>query len=104
MSVYTLNRICHQVMHDRNFRAAMQDDPVRAIRGMDLTDTERRLLIEGEVGQLHLLGVNAFLLGYLTRFGVLGLGLDVFNARMRAVADRRPWARPPGPTAGGTPF
>lgn len=95
MSIYAVNRLCHQLMHDRNFRQAMKDDPARAMRSYDLSDEERGLLTAGEVGKLHLLGANAFLLGYLTRFEVLGLALPVFNERMRAVAGEQPWTRPP---------
>jgi hypothetical protein len=88
MSVYAINRMCHQLMHDKNWRHAMQVDPHRAIATLDLTDKERRLVLEGEVGELYMLGANAFLLGYLTRFNILGLTLPVYNQRMRAVRDR----------------
>ncbi len=88
MSTYAINRMCHQLMHDKNWRHAMQVDPERAIATLDLTDEERRLVLAGEVGELYLRGANAFLLGYLTRFGILGLTLPVYNARMRAVRDR----------------
>ena len=85
MSIYAINRICHQLMHDKNWRHAMQTDPERAIKKYDLTSEEREALLSGEVGELYLMGANAFLLGYLTRFHVLGLSLDVYNMRMRAI-------------------
>jgi hypothetical protein len=88
MSVYAINRMCHQLMHDKNWRHAMQADPQRAIATLDLTDKERRLVLDGEVGELYMLGANAFLLGYLTRFNILGLTLPVYNQRMRAVRDK----------------
>ena len=51
-----------------------------------------------------MLGANAFLLGYLTRFNILGLTLPVYNQRMRAVRDRidamgRPLQCEPGSTS-----
>lgn len=95
MSIYAVNRMCHQLMHDKNWRHAMQVDPVRAVATLDLTDEERAAVLAGEVGQLHLMGANAFLLGYMTRFQVLGLELPIYNERMRAVAGK---PRAPGAT------
>lgn len=86
MSIYAVNRMCHQLMHDKNWRHAMQIDPARAIAPLDLSDEERKAVLAGDVGKLYLMGANAFLLGYLTRFNVLGLSLPVYNERMRAVA------------------
>ncbi len=45
MSTYAINRMCHQLMHDKNWRNAMQVDPERAIATLDLTDEERRLVL-----------------------------------------------------------
>ncbi len=90
MSIYAVNRMCHQLMHDKNFRHRMQTVPAEIVAGLDLTDAERDLILRGEVGRLYLLGANAFLLGYLTRFEILGLTLPVYNARMRAVAGQVP--------------
>ncbi len=88
MSIYAVNRMCHQLMHDKNWRHAMQVDPHRAVASLELTDEERQLVLAGEVGELYLRGANAFLLGYLTRFEILGLSLPVYNERMRAVRNR----------------
>ncbi|WP_172292045.1 hypothetical protein [Pseudoruegeria sp. HB172150] len=85
MSIYAVNRMCHQLMHDKNWRWAMQTDPERAVSSLDLTGEERDAILSGDVGALFLMGANAFLLGYLTRFNVLGLTLPVYNERMRAV-------------------
>lgn len=85
MSIYAVNRACHQLMHDKNWRWAMQTDPSRALATVDLTAEERGAFLAGDVGRLYRMGANAFLLGYLTRFEVLGLSLPVYNERMRAV-------------------
>lgn len=87
MSIYAVNRLCHQLLHDKAFRKAMQDHPETAIAPLDLTEEERAALLAGDVGKLYRMGVNAFLLGYLSRFEVLGLTLDVYSERMRAVAE-----------------
>src|SRR5690606_31138131 len=62
MSIYTVNRMCHLLMHDKNFRHRMQPVPAEVVAGLDLTDAERDLILRGEVGRLYLLGANAFLL------------------------------------------
>lgn len=90
MSIYAVNRMCHQLMHDKNFRYRMQTVPQQVVAELDLSDDERRLVLAGEVGELYLRGVNAFLLGYLTRFEILGLTLPIYNHRMRAVAGMEP--------------
>ncbi|ADZ69538.1 hypothetical protein [Polymorphum gilvum] len=90
MSIYAVNRMCHNLMHDKNFRYAMQNYPEQVVAGLDLTEEERAAVLAGDVGTLYLLGANAFLLGYLTRFEVLGLTLPVYNARMRAVDGMTP--------------
>lgn len=88
MSIYAVNRLCHQLMHDKNWRHAMQIDPKRAVAHLDLTDEERQAVLAGDVGKLYLMGANAFLLGYMTRFEIVGLTLPVYNERMRAVAGK----------------
>lgn len=90
MSIYAVNRMCHQLMHDKNHRYAMQNFPEQTVANLDLTDEEREAVLAGDVGKLYLLGANAFLLGYLTRFEVLGLSLPVYNERMRAVDGQTP--------------
>jgi hypothetical protein len=90
MSIYAVNRMCHQLMHDKNHRYAMQNYPEQVVARLDLTDEERQAVLAGDVGKLFMLGANAFLLGYLTRFEVLGLSLSVYNERMRAMAGKTP--------------
>lgn len=90
MSIYAVNRMCHRLMHDKNFRYRMQTVPQQVVAELDLSDEERRLVLAGEVGELYLRGANAFLLGYLTRFEILGLTLPIYNQRMRAVAGMEP--------------
>jgi hypothetical protein len=90
MSVYAVNRLCREVLRDHAFRAAMKADPAAAIARYDLTNEERAALLAGDVATLYRLGVNAFLMGYLPRFEVLGLDLPTYNERIRACADDHP--------------
>jgi hypothetical protein len=85
MSIFAVNYLCREVLRDHAFRAAMKADPVQALAPLDLTDEERRALIAGDVGTLYRMGVNGFLMGYLARYEVSGLNVEIYNQRMRAV-------------------
>jgi hypothetical protein len=83
MSVLAVNRLLRSLLHDRDFRGAMKADPAKAMAGLDLTDAERRAVLEGDVVTLYNMGVNAFLMGYLPRFEICGLNLPLYNERIR---------------------
>jgi hypothetical protein len=85
MSIFAVNHLCREVLRDHAFRAAMKADPAKALAPLDLTDEERRALIAGDVGALYRIGVNGFLMGYLARYEVCGLNIEIYNQRMRAV-------------------
>ena len=85
MSIFAVNYLCREVLRDHAFRAAMKADPARALEPLDLTDEERRALVDGDVGALYRMGVNGFLMGYLARYEVCGLNVEIYNQRMRAV-------------------
>ena len=85
MSIFAVNYLCREVLRDHAFRAAMKADPAKALANLDLTDEERSCLLAGDVGQLYRMGVNGFLMGYLARYEVCGLNVEVYNQRLRAV-------------------
>jgi hypothetical protein len=85
MSIFAVNDLCREVLRDHAFRAAMKADPAKALTALDLTDAERRALVDGDVGALYRMGVNGFLMGYLARYEVCGLNVEIYNQRMRAV-------------------
>ncbi len=86
MSVLAVNHLCRELLRDHEFRAAMKADPAAAIAKLDLTQEERDALLAGDVATLHRMGVNSFLMGYLCRFEVCGLTLEVYNSRIRSAA------------------
>ncbi len=86
MTTYAVNHLCRQTLRDPVFREAMRADPRAATANLALTPDEREALVHGEVGELYRMGANTFLLGYLVRFGLLGLTLDTYRARLRAAA------------------
>lgn len=87
MSIYAVNHLCRQTLRDPAFREAMRTDPRAATAGLALTPEEQEALVHGEVGELYRMGANTFLLGYLVRFGLLGLNFDNYRARLRAAAN-----------------
>jgi hypothetical protein len=85
MSVFAVNHLCRELLRNHAFRAAMKSDPAKALAPLDLSDTERKALLAGDVGALYRMGVNAFLTNYMARFEVCGLNQQSYNERMRAV-------------------
>jgi hypothetical protein len=85
MSVLSVDRLLRGLLHDRDFRAAMKADPVKALADLDLTAAERTAILEGDVAALYKMGVNAFLMGYLPRFEICGMNLPLYNERIRTV-------------------
>ena len=86
MSVLAVNRLCRELLRDHKFRTAMKADPAAALKAWDLTPAERDALLAGDVAALYRMGVNSVLMGYLCRFEVCGLTLDVYNGRIRSAA------------------
>lgn len=85
MSVFNVNHLCREVMRDPTFREALRRAPEDALARYELTEEERSALLSGDVGTLYRLGANAFLMGYLARFEVLGLTISTYGGRMRLV-------------------
>jgi hypothetical protein len=92
VSIYAVNRLCRQVVHDPQLRQALAEQPRETLRTVRpaLSEEEVGLLLAGDVGRLSKLGANDFLLHQLGRWGLLGLDLHTHGARMReAYANER---------------
>lgn len=85
MTVFAINRVSRDVLHDPAFREALLRDPAATLAALDLSADEQAALLAGEVGVLYRMGANAYLMGNLFRFGAFGLTFPDFNSRMRAV-------------------
>jgi hypothetical protein len=85
VSVYAVNKVCRRVVHEPELRAALVDDPERALRAAQppLTEEEVQALLAGDVGRLSRMGCNHFLLHQLGRWRVLGLDLPLYAERIR---------------------
>ena len=89
VSLYQLNKIMYLLEVDSAFLARMKSDPAGAIAGYDLTAQERTAVLDGEVGELYLMGVNAFMLDSVARHELLGQNRESYMAKIRAAAQRR---------------
>ena len=89
MSVYAINKLCRDALHDLAFREALKRDPAAAIAPLDLTAEERGALLAGDVARLYEWGCHPFLLAYLTRWDLFGLTVPVYSERIHAVRDER---------------
>jgi len=89
MSVYAVDKLCRDALHDIAFRAAVKRDPAAAIASRDLTDDERSALLNGDVARLYQWGCHPFLLAYLTRWDLFGITPALYNKRIHAAHDAR---------------
>jgi hypothetical protein len=89
MSVYAIDKLCRDALHDLGFREALKHDPVAAIAARDLTGVERDALLNGDVARLYQWGCHPFLLAYLTRWDLFGITPAVYNQRIHTVHDDR---------------
>lgn len=89
MSVYAVNKICRDALHDVAFREAVKSDPTAAIAARDLSDDERQALLGGDVAWLYEHGCHPFLMSYLTRWELFGLKPSVYTERIRKAHDAR---------------
>ena len=91
MSIISLNHLCRDITRNPVLREAFRRDPKAALADYPLkfTATERTALLAGDVGTLYQMGVNAYLMGYLARYGLFGLTDEVYSARVRASEDAK---------------
>lgn len=90
MSVYDVNLFLHDLAGSVELRSAIEADGATALERYEMDDRERGLIVTGDVGELHRMGVNDFLLYNLARFSVFGLDSISYSERMRATADDQP--------------
>ena len=83
MSIYAVNKLCRDALHDLAFRAALKSDPAAAIAPLSLTDEERSALLHGDVAWLYERGAHPFLLAYFTRWELFGLTVAHYSERIR---------------------
>jgi hypothetical protein len=62
MSLYYLQKVLYEINRDATLRDKFKGDPAAVIDAYDLTDEERRALLEPDIGLLYVLGVNGQIL------------------------------------------
>jgi hypothetical protein len=89
MSVISVNHLCRDITRDPALREAFLRDPEGSLTRYPrkFTESERTALLAGDVGTLYRMGVNAYLMGYLGRYGVFGLTVESYSSRVRASAN-----------------
>jgi len=86
VSIISVNHLCRDISRDPILRQAFLEDPKGALSRYPrkFTDAERAALLAGDVGTLYQMGVNAYLMGYLGRYGVFWLSAQTYSERVRA--------------------
>ncbi len=84
MTIYAVNKVCYRILHEPSFRSDLANDPLKTLSTEPLSEIERELLVNGEVGKLYELGAHPFLLSHLSRFELFGLTDLVYSERIRA--------------------
>jgi Aromatic-ring-opening dioxygenase LigAB, LigA subunit len=87
MSIYSVNKLCRDALHDPAWREALKRDPKSAIAPLPLSDAERSALLNGDVAWLYEQGAHPFLLAYLTRWELFGLTVSLYSDRIRAARE-----------------
>jgi Aromatic-ring-opening dioxygenase LigAB, LigA subunit len=85
MSIYAVNKLCRDALHNVAFREAVKRDPAAAMAPLALTDEERTALLAGDVVWLYRRGAHPYLLAYLIRWELFGLTAAIYSERMRAL-------------------
>ncbi|MDP2357526.1 MAG: hypothetical protein Q8M31_15905 [Beijerinckiaceae bacterium] len=86
MTIYAVNKLCYKALHDATFRALLGTDPHAALDSLPLSEDEKRLLLEGDVGELFRRGAHPFLLSHLSRFELFGLNVARYSQSMKDAA------------------
>lgn len=89
MSVYAINKLCRDALHDPAFREGLKRDAAATLSGLDLTGEERQALLAGDVAWLYEHGCHPFLLAYLSRWELFGLTVTVYSERIHTAKDAR---------------
>jgi hypothetical protein len=94
VSAYAVNKVCRRVVHEPEFRDALQAEPERVLRDVQppLSGDEISALVSGDVGRLSLMGAHDFQLYHLQRFQMLGITLESYIHSMKSAHGRTPAA------------
>jgi len=86
VSAYAINEILRRLIHEPEFRRAVQADAAAAIATADLSAAEREAFLAGDVAMLYRTGGHPYLLAALPRYGIVGLDAATYSERIHALA------------------
>ncbi|HKD46823.1 MAG TPA: hypothetical protein VKB67_04010 [Rhizomicrobium sp.] len=81
MSLYQLSKLLFQLNRDEGLQARFKLDPEAGVAGFQLTEEERRAVLEPDIGLLYVLGVNGQILMHFAAFS--GIDWADYLQRMR---------------------
>ena len=81
MSLYQLSKLLYQLNRDEDLKSQFRSDAKTVIKSYDLTDEERRAVLEPDIGLLYVLGVNGQILMHYAAF--CGIEWPDYLQRMR---------------------
>ena len=93
MSLYYLQKLIYQLNRDEHVRARFAEDREALLAECELTDEERKAVLDGDIGLLYVMGVNGQLLMHYS--ALIGQEWDEYIAAMRTGVERY------GPVRGG---
>jgi len=81
VSLYQLSKFLYLLNRDEDLKARFRSDASAAIQSFELTDEERRAVMEPDIGLLYVLGVNGQILMHYAAF--CGVEWPDYLQRMR---------------------
>ena len=81
MSLYQLSKFLYLLNRDEDLKARFRSDASVTIKSFELTDEERRAVMEPDIGLLYVLGVNGQILMHYAAF--CGVEWPDYLQRMR---------------------
>ena len=81
MSLYYVQKLLYQLNRDTHVRTRFDADTESLLREYELTEEERRAIIDGDIGLLYVMGVNGQLLMHYA--AMIGQEWDEYIEAMR---------------------
>ena len=75
MSLYQVQKFLYNLNRDDAVKSQFRSDPESALRRYELTDDECKMLLDGDIGLLYVIGVNGQILMHFAAF----LGIEWFD-------------------------
>lgn len=81
MSLYYVQKLLYQLNRDPNVRGRFESDLPGLLGEYDLSEEERRAILEGDIGLLYVMGVNGQILMHYS--ALVGQTWDQYIAAMK---------------------